>query len=411
MSSCDRSSAYGISHFPSCSLKGHCVDGKCQCIHGWTGYTDLQLEYGYDCDISLVAVKIWSIINLCLSCSSLCIIIYCILNDQILTRSKITKTKSICMLLFFSLVTFTILFSMEKIVDPQYAIIGRSIRLELWGLGITSMTCYGISAYFIIMIKFLRNYSRLLDPKTRALLNDTVDHLILIAPWFATGFMISYATLLFVGHFVPTTFCDSFSIAECVLYTVAYAYYGFTVLYTLKVFLKEMDKVVNNPTAIAERVSKVQNNCSLKTGPEALAAYNSVDDVKRIYSKIRLANSFIIPFYVNGIPLNILFASWYFLRRKVVFFYLLQISLVILMSAFLVLSLTSVNKNGLLQIIRSRIGSTLNVKFSAVSNRKSSKSSGTSRPSVKVHPLNITRIQCYDRGTPLMSPELSAQNI
>jgi hypothetical protein len=414
MSSCDHSSSYGISSYPICSSNGICVRDECECFAGWTGYTDLQLEHGYDCDISLLAVKIWSTFNFCLGCISLSVIIYCILRDQIYNHAKIKKVKSVCIMIFFVLVVCTIMFSLEKIMDPESSIIGRSARLELWGLGITSMTCYGVSAYFIIMIKFLRNYSRLLDPKTRALVNDNVDHLIMFAPWFATGFMISYAALLIALHFLPRSYSDSFSIAECLLYTLAYIYYGLTVLYTLHLFLKEMGKVVNNPNAIAERVSKIQNNESLKTSSGAMAGYSSVDDIKSVYSKIRLANSFIIPFYINGVPLNILFASWYFLRRKVVFFYLLQITLVIMMSAFLVWSLTSVKQNGLIERIGSQIRSSLNARVSGFSNnRKSSRSSAASRPSViKVAP-NIVKIQCYEnvRETPLMSPELTARHV
>jgi hypothetical protein len=394
---CDRSSVYGIRNYPACSDHGECIDNFCQCDEDWTGFTDLQLsEPGFDCDVNLVSIQDWSAINICLSSLSILVIIYCMVRERIYLPDRRFKAKFFCMVTFFGLNISALLFSIEKYQDPLNAIIGKSYTLELWGLGITSLTCYGISTYFIIMVKFLKTYSRLISPAARARIGASVDPLISYAPIFATFFFVSYGTLLLTLHFLPKDYSDSFCTAECILYTLAYVFYGFTLLYVLHVFLNEVSKIINVPkeSTLNTVESSKNDTMSIKT-----TQVNTLEDTRKVYGKIKLANRFILPFYINGIPMNIFFAAWRFLRRKVVFFFLFQITLVILMSMFLVWSLTSVKKT-YYESKLAEIHQSVKSLGTGRGNRSSISSHSSRRATVIVHKLKPLTVKI----SPLCSP-------
>jgi hypothetical protein len=327
MSGCDRSLAYGIPNYPICSGHGVCVDNKCICDNKWTGYSDLELVDGYDCDINHDIVVAWAAIDVCLTAIAMMVIGYYIIQEKMLTKAKWSKVKSLCFFAFFLMNMFGALHAIEKIRDPMHAIIGRSVYVEIWALGITSMALYGLSGFFIIMIKFLKSYSRMLDPITKARLYSTMDKLVTLAPIFPTMFLVAYAAIIFSAQGLPPSYSDSLNIGGYLLYTIAYCYYSATVIYVLHVFLNEVGKYLEST-----KESTMDNSLT------------SSQEIFRVYEKVQVAYRFLLPFQVGGAPINIIFAAWHFLRRKLVYLLLFELTTMAVLSAFIARSLTSVRK-------------------------------------------------------------------
>jgi hypothetical protein len=196
---CDRSSSYGIPNYPVCSRHGYCDNGRCTCDSRWTGYSDLELIEGYDCDTNLDTLLIWAILDLVFTSIDMIVIAHVIIHNRIFGMSNWKKIRSIFLRCFYGMNLFGALYAIEKINDPSRAVIGGNVRVDIWVLGFTTLTCCGFSAFFISILKFLKNYSIMLSPITKARIYSSLDSLAYFAPIFPSKRRPDVACIRFCG--------------------------------------------------------------------------------------------------------------------------------------------------------------------------------------------------------------------
>lgn len=333
---------YNIASYPVCSRHGVCISDKCLCHPGWTSLSDFALDEGYDCDINKSLVLIWSCINFALTTIGFLVIVCCLFRDKMLSYPKRFKLKSLCNYCFMVTNIGGMMYTAGKTVDLEYYIVGKSAISTIGGVLVVLGTIYGISAFFVIMINFLNNYSRLLDPATRHRIQSNVGVLVQLAPIVPTVLGACFVSEVTSFSLVPAPWRDTALILLCSTFTIAYTYYAVIVIYVIQVFLRVMKSFIDNSTTSSPLVTSSHANkpsVPIKTIPPKKS---NVKEIMIIYKKTAILNRVLTPFLLSGAPLNIIFSAWLLLRRKMVLILMLQLTLVSLAASLLSWSLASV---------------------------------------------------------------------
>jgi len=181
-------------------------------------------------------------------------------------------------------------------------------------------------------------------------------------------------SILFIGvsittYTIPTKSLDDAAILISVAFILTYLYYMSTIIYVLRVFLREIKQYLETKKTVLEKEKPVTQNELSENFSHIQSSRNTTsyskrsiaifikgfiditkkrvqisDEIQKIYDKVTIVNQIIVPFLLNGFIVNILFAGWYYIRRKIVFFLYLQLTLVIMISIGIIWSLLSVTK-------------------------------------------------------------------
>lgn len=353
--SCER--PYGF-QYPACS--GHasdCLSDACICNSGWTSIGDFQLREGYDCSINKLVIVIWSSVNAYLALQSIVIISYCIHKEKLWTRAKFFKLKNVCYISFLFLNGGGLAYSILKIINQDKHALGLDIMTSLAGVILVSAVVTGGSAFVLILSKFLKGYSRMLDSKRREHFNSAfacLQWVLPIAPplTFVGLIVIAVACMNMDKHY-SDQFCSSFMAVT----STAYAFYAVCVEYIVYVFQSEVTSYFKQRRRESTAPILIQSNTTSKTNGYKFVQSSKKSgkavnrdaevnaDLKRIHDKIKYANIILIPFFICGIGLNIIFASWGFLRRQSQYLNCFQICFLQIVVPAVALSVSNISKN------------------------------------------------------------------
>lgn len=363
--------AYGISSYPACSGNGHCISGLCVCKPGWMSVSDFELDPGYDCDINKNFVIAWSSFNFALTTIGCVVILYCLYRDKLYTVQKRFKLKTICNYCFFLTNVGGMMYTGGKLVNAEHYIVGHSWLTTLGGFTLVFGGMYGLSVFFLIIIRFLQSYARLLDSTTKIRIKSYVRPFVKLAPIVPIVIACFFTVINIILHKLPNKYSDQINMAGCITFTIGYIYYAMKVIYVFQVFLKEMKSFIDNAATVSmtDPQSSKQNTHT---------ATSSVGEIKHIYEKIVLVDRLLTPFLLNGAPLNILFCTWLFMRRKVLFLLMFQLSLIAPASIALAWSLSSVK--GYQPTKQTNLNTSVIARLSKMSNRDQTSLNGLRSP-------------------------------
>jgi hypothetical protein len=322
---------YWVADNPPCSSHGDCIDGKCFCYQGWTGRSDLEPQFGIDCDISVDSLKIWAAVNLTIGCLVLVIVVCMMFTDKAFHFTTIfSKYKTQCYYSFAIVNTSTIIYSTVKLIDPISYVVGRSIVCSFTSVGVISFSMIGVWAYFEMLILFLKSYSKFINISVR---NRFLEHIRLVSvigpkfPW------VMSAIFVFIFAVSPATsdrYSDVFNIAFLSAVSVAYTYYVFTIIHILRVFLLEIEAFFRRSKEFAVSTNRVNFT------------------IRQLHRKVKLVYRMISLILGTSVPLNIIFAVWWFLRRKVTYLIAFQLTMINILTLILIWSISPVHPNAIM---------------------------------------------------------------
>lgn len=157
-----------------CSHHGILVDDQCICYSGWTAIGDFAIINGVNCDISANAVNglAWTSLVLAI----LVLIFYSHFFIKRIRKSAKLTSKMIFVLTFLFLAIIIIYWNIGLILEPQYAVIGRSIMYTfLLNIGYATAYC-GCVQYLNIAMDFLKGIERVMSPTSQAKMIESIKH-------------------------------------------------------------------------------------------------------------------------------------------------------------------------------------------------------------------------------------------
>ena len=280
--SCDRN--YGI-NIPTCSGHGQCVDNICYCYSGWTSIADFQSDYGYDCDINLLLIKVLAWFSLTFNIIGF--------FSSLLNLNFYEKWNSNRNIIMLSLVGATIpciILSILRIIDSQKYIIGTN---NIFPVSVIAFLTFSgcISLYFCTeaMIKFLKTNVKFLSSETK----EKVSIKFNLRSKFSQ-FCILLSILQLVT--TPITLATNNLISNAISQFSSILlnnYMVFNLFSVLNVFLMEIKSYIK------ESSNKMVN----------------LNDVKTVERKLNIARN-IYFFFITPFPLAIIFSFWSYLGRK-----------------------------------------------------------------------------------------------
>jgi hypothetical protein len=317
---------YGIANYPPCSGNGDCIDGRCICHQGWFDISDYNIQRGLDCDNNLYIIKYWALVNLIIACCTLLLYMYCLHREIIssYSRSKMwtmtTDSKQAGLML-------TIIANICLLLCSIYRYIGREKYLEeidlhpqlaIFGVGAMSAVAFNVSCFHLLLVKFLQGYMMFVDVKVR----DHLMHVMSVTSSLAYVFPVVYSAVLVAITIACALDRDQSSniYATMILlaFSIAYMYFSCSILYIFEVFLRELNRYL-------------AGNQSGPSNDTATYLY-----ANSLYQKFKLASRVFTPSLLGGIPLNLLFLCWNFLRRKTTYLFLFHTTTILLTTPFFV---------------------------------------------------------------------------
>jgi hypothetical protein len=336
---------YGIPNYEECSGHGLCSLGlshrHCLCHDGWTSIGDFVLDEGYDCNINVQGLRIWSAINILLSTVAIMIISTCIYRQRALSYPRRYEIKSICLFLFFIDNLSVLMYSILKLIDPVFYVIGgTNVLVTVNMMVIIACTVYGIAGFFLMIVKFLKGYTRMMNSANRMTIASRLDLMSNLAVIIPGVFIIAFAAILLTVSLLPPSDSDRLNMAYLSCLAAAYVFYSASMIYVLNIFLSEMKSyLLSLPPEETDLQPSSAVASSTPSSPHSSGPSKTVNDVSQMYSKVRLAYILFAPPILFGIPLCIIFACWHILRRQVSYLIAFQFSLVSIISAFMIYSL------------------------------------------------------------------------
>jgi hypothetical protein len=334
---------YGIANYPPCSGNGDCIDGRCICHQGWFDTSDYNNVPGLDCDNNVNAIKYWSLFNLIVTCITVPVISYCLYKEIrfVLDQAKPLWTfggKHTLMAFAWSANVSIFLLCVFKYLDPSNEVVGSRQHLEMSVFSWTAMSsiAYTVSVFHLILVKFLRGHLIFMDAQMREhltkVMNVTSSFAIVFPTMFSTSLLIVTVTSL-VRPAKPHDIYASFILLSL---AIAYIYYASTILYIFETFLRELSKYITQMQTKID-ASTHSNQLTSPVSNESVT-FNSV---KALYAKFKMVNHLFTPSVVAGIPLNLSFLCWSFLRRKATYLLVFQSTMFIFVTPVLSWSIRS----------------------------------------------------------------------
>ena len=377
--SCDRH--YGIVQ-PPCSGHGTCVDSKCYCDSGWTSRTDSQISYTFDCDNSILYMKVFSIINFILSS----IIILIFITRLYRFPPKDLNPRNISQISFLLAHCGSAAYHMSKLLDPVHYILSSNspdtFPLSI-GFGFYMLFIpIGMTGYLAQLINFLNGYSKIMSSEATDRINKRISYVYYLTPLmlflaitfqFYTLFGIIYQSK---SHFLfQATLAGSFA--------PIFFSYGLMIWYIIQGVLTEMKLCLT--------LTNNNNN-------------NQNDEIKILYNKLlRIQRLIFMSLTCFGGPVCALFGIWYYLSRK--FDYILHI--LSFLTSIIILSAT-INKKS----FKIYPKNTYEISNSISNSLKLFKKSGKNNQlinssSVVIHPIAVSVLPA--ELLPELQPELQAE--
>ena len=315
-----------------CSSRGDCIDNKCICKHGFSSRADFELDFFYDCDINLNAIKVLSLISLLFAIFMLLAglnnIIYSPKGNDIKTHLREPKT---FVDIFFTISSIgAILYSFPKVVHPELAVVGDASNK--WGV-ITSIGFsfgyFGLMngwAFFMVHIaSFLRKSARILSRESQDILKNNQDTIEKMG--IRLGFVnICYLIFPVIASHIPQK-ADSILI-------------GFLVL--------KMSMIVTTAYIIAHILLK---SFIIELG-KFIALGNVSLDMLIMHKRIKIIQIIAYAFAFVIAPVHIIFISWPYLRRKYTYAMLVILinSIIPSIGVLILLAPSSVKSNNSLKV-------------------------------------------------------------
>ncbi len=114
---------------------------------------------------------------------------------------------------------------------------------------------YGLSIFFLIIIRFLESYARLLDPLTKNRIKSYVRPFVKLAPTGPIVIATFFTVINILLHRLPNKYSDQINMAGCITFTVGYIYYSAKVINVFRVFLHEMKSFIDQSATVSDRTA------------------------------------------------------------------------------------------------------------------------------------------------------------
>lgn len=341
--SCDR--GYGITGYPTCS--GHasaCIDDKCMCDPGWNSIGDFELREGYDCDMHHTGLLIGRIITLLTAAVSFLLVSLYVFREKIWIFKNLCSLKNVCFAATIGVNIFSIVIMSLKIHNPRNRYFGldyyTSITCIFLGFSINSVEM----SFTLIFIRFLKGYSRFLDGKRREHFNKSSEWMNKVLPIVPFVFALQIALVNIISIRTNKDSEDNNSIAFIWIIIAHYAFVGVCLEYIVYIFLMDVGSFLKqSDISHCSTESKNSNDRASSGNRESTNNPRRLPELEILYKKLRRVNRILAPFYVNGILVNIVFAVWPFLRRKLEYLNTFEIMTLQIVSAGISWTVTKIS--------------------------------------------------------------------
>jgi hypothetical protein len=182
----------------------------------------------------------------------------------------------------------------------------------VFGAGIFSFVAYTLSTLYLIVMKFLRGYLVFVDINVRERLTyvmDVTTSLAIVFPSIFSGMILAISIFCVFDHGQSA---DTIAILILLLESLEFLYYALVLNYIYQTFLRELTKYL-------DQMKGVEESRGLSANEQA-----TVNSVKDIYGKFKLVGEVVKQILAGSIPTNLVFMSWNFLRRKLMYLLMFQ---------------------------------------------------------------------------------------
>lgn len=274
----------------TCSGHGSCIMDLCVCLHPWTSQGDFELEIGYDCDINTTVIIAFAIISLFSSILEIAVAtrnIYCMPSY---TYRTITEPKSIVTICFLVSGIGGILYSIGKIMDPIFHVVGPNSGLAVCGYILFECAGFCGWAWFAQVIgEFLRQSAKIFSAQSQ---NDLRSNIDLVCKYISGISTLPMLLIIFpIAVVVKPEYGDDFVVGTLIWTGVLISIIGGPVVFVIHSFINEIGKYLVNTS-------------------------DPPSDIVKVYKQMRILYVFCLSFVLLVLPTCILFASWSYLRRK-----------------------------------------------------------------------------------------------
>jgi hypothetical protein len=335
---------YGINNYPSCSGNGVCIHHTCVCNQGWSSIGDMHLEKHVDCDINISLIKYWSLVNAILSCITVLTVSYCLLVEYSYFQGNIRQFfsrdgKNTFSLFFGLTAVMVIMYSICKMIEPTEAYIGSPthIHMSIISFGILGFAMFSASAFTLFLTKFLRNRMKFMKSDGKESLIHIMDIASTRIYTISCAISIIMLVLFMICSFLQPDTSDAVYIAYQIIYLFTFCKFALPLSYILHMFISELKKTILTATTEGDREDVI---CG--SGKQTCLSSKVAETTKKIKHLIRqfsIIHMIFTPAIVSFIPVNLLFVTWYFIRRKFIYLFTLQNTLVGIFGSFLVIAL------------------------------------------------------------------------
>lgn len=315
--SCDR--GYGIKGYPTCSRHASaCIDNKRICDAGWSSIGDMELREGYDCDMHHMSLLLGRIATVIAAVVSMVFVLRYIYNEEVwMTKNTFFSIKNVFFSATIGVNVLTIVISSLKIHNPRDYHFGldyyTSITSIFMGFCINSIEM----SFTLIFIKFLNGYSRFLDVKRREHLKISTRWMTKILPIVPFVFASELTVLFVISLHSPRDKNDNGCIAFIWIVIAHYAFVGICLEYIVYIFLTDVGSYLLQTSISTHATEEINSNDRGSSGDrDSFKNPRRLPELEILYKKLLRMNRILAPFYTNGILVNVAFAMWPFLRRK-----------------------------------------------------------------------------------------------
>lgn len=295
--SCDRH--YGIETKP-CSGNGLCANNHCNCNVNWISQGDYFPDTTFDCDISVIAVKLFSYVAIIFASVTIALAAWQLSKAGNLKWSDLFFKPTIGIVFWFSVGHMgNLIAAVARVIDPSKYFIGSkdwicSIGSMLFIFGCTA----GYVSFVQLMVTFLSGYARMISPEIRDLIKSRVQ-IVATHNWKIMVFPFIYSVTAMISPALPKQGA-ALAIIGIVCMTCNITWLTASVLYVSELFVVEVGKYL--------LTVKVQSD--------------EVDKIRMIHSRMSIANTCLKGFYAMAVPMCLIFC-WPFLTRKNIYLQLL----------------------------------------------------------------------------------------